>query len=202
MKTLLVLFSLLVAPFAAASITGTAAVTDGDTLRIGPVIVRIHGIDAPETGQTCRTTEGKHWNCGAAAANRLAALADGRMISCEALARDRYGRIVARCSAAGVDLGRGAHLLCAARTVRRQFRPWPLRDRRILQPAGHILVLFVIGIGEGFEERVVAQSTAELLRRGGPDCLELHITCIIAYICCRRKVELSLSGKIELSRSP
>ncbi|MRX52036.1 thermonuclease family protein [Paracoccus sp. S-4012] len=106
MKLLASVTWLLALPCAAASISGTAAVSDGDTLRIGPVIVRIHGIDAPETDQPCQDAAGALWNCGAAAANLLADLADGRIVACAALEHDRYGRIVARCTVDEHDLGR------------------------------------------------------------------------------------------------
>jgi endonuclease YncB( thermonuclease family) len=66
-------------------------------LSIGPVIVRLHGVDAPEAGQQCRRTNGRSWQCGTEAANRLAELADGKQVNCEALDRDAYGRIVAKC---------------------------------------------------------------------------------------------------------
>jgi len=38
---------------ARADITGPAAVTDGDTIKIDGQRIRIHGIDAPEAKQTC-----------------------------------------------------------------------------------------------------------------------------------------------------
>lgn len=38
----------------AANIGGVARVIDGDTLSIGPIVIRLHGIDAPEAGQQSR----------------------------------------------------------------------------------------------------------------------------------------------------
>lgn len=87
-----------------ARIIGTASVTDGDTLTIGPVRVRLHGIDAPEAGQTCKGANGRSWQCGTEATNRLAELVEGRKIECKAVDRDAYGRIVATCTADGIDL--------------------------------------------------------------------------------------------------
>ena len=86
-------------------IAGTARVIDGDTLALGPVRIRLHGIDAPELGQTCQGSDGAPWDCGAAAADRLAALIAGRRVTCAAREADRYGRIVATCAADGIDLG-------------------------------------------------------------------------------------------------
>lgn len=89
----------------AARIEGRARVVDGDTLDFGAVRVRLHGVDAPETAQTCAAAGGGVWACGAAATARLTALAAGATIACEPTDRDRYGRIVAVCSARGRDLG-------------------------------------------------------------------------------------------------
>jgi endonuclease YncB( thermonuclease family) len=36
------------------TISGTATVKDGDSLMIGGLEVRLHGIDAPELDQTCK----------------------------------------------------------------------------------------------------------------------------------------------------
>ena len=43
----------LATPAAAQTVTGRASVTDGDTLEIRNVDIRLHGIDAPESAQTC-----------------------------------------------------------------------------------------------------------------------------------------------------
>lgn len=92
------------ASFADPVISGTAQVTDGDTLSIGPVIIRLHGIDAPEAGQQCRRANGKSWQCGAAATNRLAELVEGHRVDCLAIERDAYRRIIGRCTANGIDV--------------------------------------------------------------------------------------------------
>lgn len=86
-----------------ARIIGTAKVVDGDTIDIGVVRVRLHGIDAPEAAQTCQDAFGAEWQCGIAAAYRLAELVDGRPIECLALDRDQYGRVIGRCFVDGAD---------------------------------------------------------------------------------------------------
>jgi hypothetical protein len=45
-------------------IIGEARVIDGDTLDVGPVRIRLHGIDAPEAGQRCGKETGGSWRCG------------------------------------------------------------------------------------------------------------------------------------------
>lgn len=91
-------------PASAAEITGAARVIDGDTVDIGPVRIRLHGIDAPESDQTCARVGGGTWNCGTASTKRLANLIDGETISCSALERDHYGRVIAVCYQNDVDL--------------------------------------------------------------------------------------------------
>ena len=39
-------------------ISGHASIVDGDTLDVGPIRIRLNGIDAPETGQTCGRADG------------------------------------------------------------------------------------------------------------------------------------------------
>jgi len=74
---------------------------DGDTFDVGSVRVRLYGIDAPEAGQRCQHA---NWDCGTEATNRLAQLVQGKNVNCHAVDWDRFGRIVARCFASGIDL--------------------------------------------------------------------------------------------------
>ncbi len=87
------------------AIEGVARVIDGDTLDVGGVRVRLHGIDAFERGQTCDRA-GSSWACGAAATSALRARAEGRKVVCEVRDTDRYGRSVSRCERDGVDVAR------------------------------------------------------------------------------------------------
>ena len=86
-----------------ADVTGPARVIDGDTLEVQGERIRLHGIDAPESRQFCRLN-GKPWQCGKDAANALAEKIARRPVTCEDLGRDRYDRIIARCTVAGEDL--------------------------------------------------------------------------------------------------
>jgi len=79
---------------------------DGDTLHAGTQRIRLIGIDAPEKDQTCRDARGQAYACGAAAAERLAALVAQGKVACAGQGHDRYGRTLAVCSAGGVaDIG-------------------------------------------------------------------------------------------------
>ena len=56
------LLVLLATPALAGPLTGTARIIDGDTLGLatpgGEAIIRLHGIDAPERGQSCADAAG------------------------------------------------------------------------------------------------------------------------------------------------
>ena len=90
---------------ALADITGTASVIDGDTIEIHGQRIRLFGIDAPESGQTC-LRDGQPWRCGQQAGLALAEKIGRASVRCEERDRDRYGRIVAVCFTQGVDLNR------------------------------------------------------------------------------------------------
>ena len=96
-------------PFAAWSgevISGAVRVIDGDTIDVGNSRIRLYGIDAPESDQTCTTEQGQVWSCGSWVTDRVISLFAGREARCERLAKDKYNRIVARCTVGGVDMGR------------------------------------------------------------------------------------------------
>ncbi len=80
-------------------------VLDGDTLKIGKVNVRLHGIDAPEKAQRCQR-DNLDWLCGQEAAAHLRSLIAGSLVTCAEKDRDRYGRVVAVCQAGEEDLNR------------------------------------------------------------------------------------------------
>lgn len=92
-------------PGAARDLQGRVSVLDGDTIEMHGQRIRLHGIDAPEGGQRCIDGQGRPWRCGTEAARALDAMTQGRVIACRQMDRDRYGRIVARCQAGGMDLG-------------------------------------------------------------------------------------------------
>ncbi|HZH10523.1 MAG TPA: thermonuclease family protein [Microvirga sp.] len=92
---------------AAETLSGRAEVVDGDTLAIQGASsrIRLYGVDAPESQQPCEDASGKRYLCGSKAADALSALIgrNGR-VTCKEEDRDRYGRIVAVCSANGQEL--------------------------------------------------------------------------------------------------
>jgi endonuclease YncB( thermonuclease family) len=89
---------------AAPDIAGQASVIDGDTIDIHGARIRLFGIDAPESRQSCTDAEGKSYRCGRRAAFVLADEIRRQTVSCRKRDIDRYGRTVAVCSAGGVEL--------------------------------------------------------------------------------------------------
>lgn len=85
-------------------IVGRASVIDGDTFETRGQRIRIWGIDSPESAQLCHTA-GKPWRCGQQAALALSDHLGQRTVVCVERDRDRYGRIVGKCSVAGQDIG-------------------------------------------------------------------------------------------------
>jgi endonuclease YncB( thermonuclease family) len=83
---------------------GIASVVDGDTIEIHGERIRLFGIDAAETRQSCEDASGKPYRCGQQAALALADRINQKSIRCEGRTRDRYGRLVAICYLGDEDL--------------------------------------------------------------------------------------------------
>lgn len=93
---MLVLGSLLGSAVKAEELTGRASVIDGDTIEIRGERLRLEGIDAFESKQTC-DLKGKAWSCGQRAALTLADKLGTRSVRCAWEKRDRYRRALATC---------------------------------------------------------------------------------------------------------
>lgn len=86
------------------SIVGVASVVDGDTIEVHGTRIRLHGIDAPESGQVC-IADGTKYRCGQKSALYLQETLGRSTVMCEARDTDRYGRTIATCSVRGTDVG-------------------------------------------------------------------------------------------------
>ena len=71
-------------------------VVDGDTIHIGKIKYRFHGIDAPEMSQICRK-DNKNIKCGVLSRNKLVEKISSQKVECKKKTIDRYKRIVAEC---------------------------------------------------------------------------------------------------------
>lgn len=97
------------------------AVVDGDTLALWPQRcllsrfgigclgerLRLYGVDAFESTQTCRDAKGTLWRCGAVATERLRQLVTQADFACHVDPEfvDRHAREFAACTAGGRDVG-------------------------------------------------------------------------------------------------
>lgn len=88
---------------AAANITGPVRIIDGDTIDIEGQRIRLHGIDAPETFQTC-VAGGETWPCGRDATTALSDFIGASPVRCDGQGTDKYGRTIAACTVRGEDV--------------------------------------------------------------------------------------------------
>ena len=80
-------------------------IVDGDTLEVAGQKVRLQGIDAPESGQSCRQATGPRYPCGEHATQALRTRIDADAVTCMIEGRDRYSRALGICyTADGTDL--------------------------------------------------------------------------------------------------
>ncbi|WP_417807367.1 thermonuclease family protein [Thioclava sp.] len=93
----------MLSPAVASTVSGVPRVVDGDTLVVENTRVRLFGIDAPESKQTCQRASGGAWSCGVAATQSLRELAK-QGVRCSGDEEDRYGRLIAVCHAGGRDV--------------------------------------------------------------------------------------------------
>jgi endonuclease YncB( thermonuclease family) len=95
---------------ALAEVVGPPKIIDGDTLEVAGAVIRLHGIDAPELGQTC-TIRGRAYDCGRIARTALLDLTAGVAVSCRVPATepgaDAGEPRPGRCFAQGYDLSEG-----------------------------------------------------------------------------------------------
>jgi endonuclease YncB( thermonuclease family) len=92
-------------PTHAEIVSGSASAIDGDSMTVGSREVRLYGIDAPEFRQTCNR-DGAEWACGKDARDQLAALLVGTVVNCQGIGVDIHGRMLAICTAGGIEINR------------------------------------------------------------------------------------------------
>ena len=78
-------------------ISGSGRVTDGDSLRINNLRIRLYAIDAPELSQNCYDESHIVYSCGKEARQILTNRIGQHPVACQPRSKDFYGRIVATC---------------------------------------------------------------------------------------------------------
>ena len=96
-KIALILILLFINSYSYAKIIiGKVRIIDGDTIHIKKNKIRLHGIDAPETNQTC-IIDKKVWFCGRQSTKELKKLIRDTIVKCEVNDIDIYNRFIAVC---------------------------------------------------------------------------------------------------------
>ena len=100
MKTTILIFYIILLCFSnfvfAKTINGKPRIIDGDTIHIKSNKIRLHGIDAPETKQTCKI-DNEEWYCGKQSTKELKKLINKQNVECVINDVDIYNRYVAIC---------------------------------------------------------------------------------------------------------
>ena len=91
LRNILLVVALAFPALVLADITGLARVVDGDTIWIGEAKIRLWGIDAPESGQTCIMDSASPGPCGEAATAALKRLI-GHNPVCSTTCRRQFHR--------------------------------------------------------------------------------------------------------------
>lgn len=93
-------------------IEGRAVVISGERIKVGPTVVRLAGIEAPDANQVCLASGTKTWGCGAAAKSALQKIVGSKSVTCDVPSRS--GDATANCQVAGADIAgqlvRGGHV--------------------------------------------------------------------------------------------
>lgn len=87
------------------AVYGVTRVINGDTLEMRGRYIKIYGIDAPESNQTCADSRGRAYRCGQEAARWLKSWISGHELECHVIKQDSQGNMVATCALGQYDIG-------------------------------------------------------------------------------------------------
>ena len=185
------------------AVSGRAVVIDGDTIDVAGSRIRLYGIDAPESQQTCRAA-GQRWACGEQATRALTDRIGSQPVECEERDRDSYGRSVAVCQLAGQDLN--AWLVAQGWALAyRQFSEAYVAEEAAAEAAGRgiwrgqFVAPWDWRRGVRLEERVLEGRALENPR---PGSVQSGIGVISGWVCEAEQIEIEFahgtSGAVSL----
>lgn len=87
------------------AIYGQVRVINGDTLQMNGKYMKLYGVDAPESNQTCADRSGRSYACGNQAALWLKSWLADNTIECRVMQQDAKGNMVGVCSLGQYDIG-------------------------------------------------------------------------------------------------
>lgn len=85
--------------------SGRARIIDADSISVQGTEIRLKGVDAPESLQTCARA-GKDWPCGREAARALGNRLRGQIVTCKGSERDVHDRLLAVCRVRSMEINR------------------------------------------------------------------------------------------------
>jgi endonuclease YncB( thermonuclease family) len=85
-------------------ISGRAKAIKGDLLRIGGRLVKLASIETPAAAHPCTRSNGRRWNCSAAARLALRRLVGRDTVTCTATGEADNGHLIATCTVDGRDV--------------------------------------------------------------------------------------------------
>jgi|GEM_PF-258516 len=87
------------------AVYGIARVINGSTLEMRGRYIKIYGIDAPDSNQTCSDSKGRSYACGQESARWLKGWISGYELECRVIQQDGRGNMVATCALGQYDIG-------------------------------------------------------------------------------------------------
>lgn len=97
-------FGTITPTIATESITGIGQPIDGDTFKIGEMVIRLADVDAPELAQRCKDGPKDLRRCGVYVADLLSERLQQDDVHCEVREIDQYDRRIATCTQGEEDL--------------------------------------------------------------------------------------------------
>ena len=106
-KILVMVFSLAVLMYSEKTWASEIRIIDADTIELNGLKVRLNGIDAPEMAQKCQDMNTKMYLCGISSRDALKSLIQkmpDRMVQCEYMGEDAYGRLIRECALGKINI--------------------------------------------------------------------------------------------------